>query len=253
VSGAARLAHICRHPIKSAGFEEIETADLVAGAPMPFDRIWAIAHEQAHLPAQAPGWEPKMRFLRGAAEGSLQAVAARFDPVMQTITLTHPHRPPLRDASLLRDGAEIVAWLAPLWPSTRPAPSHLVRRADGGALTDTPEPFVAILNLASNRELGERLRKDLSIHRWRGNLWVNGWAPWAEFNLIGAQLKIGNVELEVVEPITRCQATMANPSTGETDADTLGALETGYGHRDFGVYARVLRGGKISVGDAVEC
>ena len=252
MSDTARLAHICRHPIKSAGFEEIETAELVVGQPMPFDRLWAIAHEGAGLPALAPGWEPKMRFLRGAAEGGLQAIAARLDPVLQTITLTHPARPALENASLLRDGARIVDWIAPLWPATRPAPSHLTRRADGGALSDTPDPFVAVLSLSSSRDLGARMGRDLSIHRWRGNLWVDGWAPWAEFDLIGKRLTIGAAELEVVEPITRCQATMANPMTGETDADTLSALETGFGHRDFGVYARVLRGGRVARGDLVQ-
>ena len=29
---------------------------------------------------------------------------------------------------------------------------------------------------------------DLSIHRWRGNLWVDGWAPWAEFDWIGQDI-----------------------------------------------------------------
>ena len=35
------------------------------------------------------------------------------------------------------------------------------------------------------------------------------------------------------------------------DADTLGALQATYGHQDFGVYARVITGGTIAVGDTV--
>jgi MOSC domain-containing protein YiiM len=35
------------------------------------------------------------------------------------------------------------------------------------------------------------------------------------------------------------------------DADTLGALEDGYGHQDFGVYARVIGGGRVALGDPV--
>jgi uncharacterized protein YcbX len=251
VRDAARLAHICRHPIKSVGFEEIDTADLTAAQPLPFDRLWAVTHVASGIPGNPEGWEPKMRFLRGAAEGGLQAVQARLDPVTQSVTLSHPARPAL-EASLLREGAAIVDWLRPLWPQTRPEPSHLVRRSDGGALSDVPEPWVSVLSLSSNRVLGKRLGQELSIHRWRGNLWIDGWAPWEEFDLIGRRIAIGATELEIVERITRCVATTANPHTGRADADTLGALESGYGHMDFGVYAKVLRAGRIALGDRVE-
>ena len=53
------------------------------------------------------------------------------------------------------------------------------------------------------------------------------------------------------ERITRCKATTVNPETGRIDADTLGALEAGWGHQDFGVYAEVISGGPVAVGDAV--
>jgi len=45
---------------------------------------------------------------------------------------------------------------------------------------------------------------------------------------------------------------MANPETGRRDADTLGALENGWGHTDFGVYAEVTQTGMIRPGDSVE-
>jgi MOSC domain-containing protein YiiM len=35
------------------------------------------------------------------------------------------------------------------------------------------------------------------------------------------------------------------------DADTLGALEAGYGHTDFGVFARVIAGGQVALNDEV--
>ena len=51
--------------------------------------------------------------------------------------------------------------------------------------------------------------------------------------------------------IARCKATTANPETGLCDADTLTALRQGWGHRDMGVYATVLSGGRIAQGDSV--
>jgi hypothetical protein len=44
---------------------------------------------------------------------------------------------------------------------------------------------------------------------------------------------------------------MANPETGRRDADTLGALEEGWGHTDFGIYAEVIEGALIRTGDPV--
>ena len=247
-----RLAHICRHPIKSAGFEELARVALKPGRTLPFDRAWAVAHAGADFGDAPARWEPKLKFLRGWAEGALMAIRSQFDDATQTVRLSHPARPDLT-ARLPDEGAAVVDWLRPLWPARRPAPVRLVARADGGALTDVPDPWVSILSLTSNRILGQRLGQELSIHRWRGNLWLEGLAPWEEFDLIGREIEIGAVRLKVRERITRCRATCANPETGRLDADTLGVLEEGYGHQDFGVYAEVIAGGPVAVEDRMTC
>ena len=89
----------------------------------------------------------------------------------------------------------------------------------------------------------QQVGKPLSNDRWRGNIWLDGPAAWDEFDWIGRTLRIGTAELEVRERITRCMATTANPDTGQRDADTLGALQSGWNHRDFGVYGVVTQGG----------
>lgn len=247
----ARLAHICRHPVKAAGFEELDSIELTAGEPMPLDRRWAVAHAAAPFKGNPEGWERKQAFLRGVASAELMAIRARWDEAAQRLALNHPRAGTITaDPESPADAARLVDWLRPLWPEGRPAPDRLVRRASG-ALADNPEPYVSILNLASNRALGQRLGQALSIHRWRGNLWVDGLAPWEEFDLIGQEIAIGAVRLRMERPITRCLATAANPETGRSDADTLGALEEGYGHQDFGVFAVVASGGRLRIGDPV--
>lgn len=245
----ARLAHIVRHPIKAVGWEEIAATTLAAGRALPWDRAWAVAHEGSRpLPA---GWASKSHFLRGVAAPALMAVRARLEESAGRLTLSHPAgceitlRPGVE-----ADDAALINWLRPLWPSSRPAPAALVA-ASSQPFTDTEAPFVAVLNLASNRALGQRLGQALSIHRWRGNLWVDGWAPFGEFDLVGRKVRVGAAVLHIEEPITRCKATCGNPETGLADADTLGALAAGYGHEDFGVYARVVEGGPIASGDPV--
>lgn len=244
------LAHIVRHPIKSVGWQEIERAALTQGRPLPFDRLWAVATEAAGVQGDVIAWQPKSRFVRGAAEGRLQAIRAAFHEDSGAITLNHPDRDPFTGI-LPQDAAALVDWLRPLWPNSRPAPSHLVSRTDGGALSDVPEPYLAILNTTSHEILSERMGLDLSIHRWRGNLWVSGLTPWEEFDLIGHEIQIGTARLRIEQRITRCVATTFDPKTGVKHGDTLAALTQGWGHQDFGVYARVVGSGEIAKDDKV--
>jgi len=247
---APRLAHIVRHPIKSLGYQEIERAALIAGRPLPLDRVWAIATEAAGYRTDIVDWAPKMHFVRGAAQGSLQAVQIQMNDADGSLTLTHPQRPAF-SGRLPDDAAALVDWVRPLWPETRPATDRLVSCADGQALADVPEPYLSVLSLTSNRILGQRMGQDLSIHRWRGNLWLDGLAPWEEFDLIGQKIQIGTAHLQVEARITRCVATTFDPETGRELGDTLAALMRGWDHTDFGVYARVIEAGDIALSDKV--
>jgi uncharacterized protein YcbX len=116
-------------------------------------------------------------------------------------------------------------------------------------MTDSDFPSISILSLGSLRELSAKMGQPLSIDRWRGNLWLDGSAPWEEFSWIGKTLTIGTATLRIEERITRCRATMVDPLTGKIDGDTLAALEQNFGHQDFGLYARVLSAGKVALGD----
>lgn len=244
----ARLGHICRHPIKSHGREDLASVRLSAGAGLPFDREWAVAHEAARL---VPGWNPCVNFARGSKAPALMAISAALDEATRRVTLTHPDRDPLNFAP--DDPADLpafLAWVAGLNPADRAQPAQIVTA--GRMMSDTDYPSVSILNLASNDDLAAKMGMVLSPYRWRGNLWVSGWAPWAEFDLIGRHLRIGTAELEVTERIERCNATKADPATGQISGDTLGALNHHYGHQDFGIYARVIRGGDIALGAEIE-
>ncbi|MFN7225280.1 MAG: MOSC domain-containing protein [Paracoccaceae bacterium] len=244
-----RLAHICRHPVKSIGFEELASAPLTQGRALPFDREWAVAHDAAKFDVLV-SWAPKMNFLRGVAGPNLMAIKAKLDEAARQVTLSHPTAGsitlcPDTDSTVLMD------WLRPLWPQDRPAPVRVVH-LPGQAMTDWPDPFVAVLNAASNADLGHRMGVDLSIHRWRGNLWLDGLDAWDEWGLVGKTIRIGGSELRIEQRITRCKATTVNPDTGISDADTLGALQTFFGHQDFGTYAVVTKSGPIAIGDSVE-
>jgi uncharacterized protein YcbX len=239
-----RLAHICRHPIKAYGRETLASVRLSAGQGLPFDREWAVAHEAARL---SPGWNPCQNFTRGAKAPALMAVTAALDEGSRRVTLRHPDRPDLTilpDESA--DQARLVEWAKPLIPASRARPVS-VHRGDV-ALTDSDYPTVSVLSLASLADLSARMGMDLSIDRWRGNLWLEGAAPWAEWDWVGQRFAVGDAVLEVTERITRCTATAVDPQTGKMSGNTLAALESNFGHQDFGVFAKVITGGAVALG-----
>lgn len=246
----AALAHIFRYPIKAHGREELASVVLSAGACLPWDRHWAVAHERSKFDPGAPAWVPCGNFQRGARTAAVMAIAARFDEVAGTMDLTHPDLPPLRFRPHT-DGDQLIDWLAPISPDADFRPTALVR-APGQGMTDTDYPSLSINSLASNAALAAHMGRDLSLHRWRGNLWLDGLEPWEEFGWIGRRLRLGEAVLQVQERIGRCKATAANPDTGRVDSDTLGALRALVGEQDFGVFATVIHGGRIAPGDRVE-
>jgi len=244
----ARLSLIWRHPIKSHGREDLASVRLLAGEGLPWDRAWAVAHEAAKL---REGWSPCVNFARGAKAPALMAITCTLDEEARRVTLRHPER---GEITIRPDAAEdlprFLDWVTPLNPPERAQPARLV--SAGRAMTDSAWPSVSVLNRASLGDLSARMGLPLSPHRFRGNLWVEGWAPWAEWEMLGRRVRIGATVLELRERITRCKATTVDVETGLPRGDTLAALETGYGHQDFGLYAEVIEGGEIALGQEVE-
>lgn len=244
------LAHIFRHPIKAHGREALASVLLSAGACLPWDRHWAVAHGRSKFDAAQPEWVPCSQFQRGARTQALMAIEARFDETAGEMILTHPALPALTFRPET-EGAALIEWLAPISPEGDFRPVALVS-APGRGMTDSDFPSISINSLSSNAALAQHMGVDLSIHRWRGNLWLEGLAPFAEMDLIGREIRVGEALLRVEERIGRCKATTANPATGEVDTDTLAGLRSLTGAQDFGVYAVVTAPGRIAPGAMVE-
>ncbi len=242
------VTDLWRHPIKAHGREPLASVRLVEASTVPHDRIWAVTHEGTRL--EGAGWAHCSNFTRAAKTPSLMAITATFDEASETVSLAHPRLGPI---SFRPDdeSERFLAWIAPIMPADRPAPTGIVRLGRQG-LTDTPYPSVSILNHASRRAFGQKAGRDLSMHRFRGNIWLDGLAPWEEFDWVGRRIRIGGAVLRIEEPTGRCLATAVDPETGRRDTDTLGVLETGWGHTQFGVYGIVEEAGEVRRGDTVD-
>ena len=143
----------------------------------------------------------------------------------------------------------LMAWLAPLWGADKSPPARLVRGPE--PLTDQSTPLISILSLSTLRAFEAHLGQPLGIDRWRGNLWIEGWPPMAEQDLIGREITIGEARLTVREPIGRCIATDADTKTGARQVDMLAALRDFTGTEDFGIFADVTTSGQIALQDEV--
>lgn len=244
---SAAVASLWRHPIKSHGREKLTSVTLKKGCTMPWDRTWAVAHDASK--ATNVTWSPCAAFSRGSKAPALMAINAVLDEGAERITLCHPDRP---DLTFHPDteGDLLIDWVAPLMPADRAASARIVR-VPGRGMTDTDYPSVTLFNSASHRAVEQQLGQELSMKRWRGNIWVDGLAPWQEFNWLGRDVRVGDATLRIRERVKRCLATTANPETGLRDTDTLGALKH-WGHTDFGLYAEVIAGGDIATGNAVQ-
>lgn len=241
-----RITDILRYPIKSHGREAVARVVLSEGQSLPWDRRWAVAHEASE--ADGSAWVPCRNFTRGAKVPGLQAMTSALDEDSGTVTLAHPDLGELQfDPDT--EGDKLIDWTRPLMPEGRMVSDRVVR-AEVRAMTDSDFASVTLCNRSSHRAVSQRIGRDLSIHRWRGNLWFDGLAPWEEFDWIDREVRIGSAVVLVRERTTRCAMTHANPETGARDADVLGALDA-WDHRDFSVLAEVVKGGEIAVGDEI--
>ncbi|MDQ2095598.1 MOSC domain-containing protein [Rhodalgimonas zhirmunskyi] len=237
------LARIWRHPIKGIGAEELGEVTLAPGLPVPGDRAYAVLTGTAE---DTGAWQPCRNFARGCYGPELMAITAHTDADGR-ITLRHPARPELT-IDPATDGAALIDWLTPIYPPERPAPHTLIKAPEIGMADSSTPATISVLGTASLAALSEKAGQPLDQRRFRGNLWIDGLAPFEELSLVGRTLRIGDAELEFHKRIERCRATEANPDTGTRDVDTLRHLREGWGHTDFGITALVRKPGRIAPG-----
>ena len=246
------VSDLWRYPIKSHGRESIDTVELTAGQTMPWDRHWAVTHGDSKFDAESPAWMMCRNFMIGASSPSLAGISAELDEKNEALTLRHTKLGELIFwPDNAQDQARFLDWVRPLCPADQRQPVGLVAAPNRG-MTDTDYPTLSIVTNASHRAVEGRIGRPLERERWRGNIWLDGPSLWEEFEWIGKRIQIGGAVLEVIEPIQRCKHTMANPLSGVRDTDTLAALNEGFGHQDFGVYATVVESGNVSCGDTAK-
>ena len=247
-----RIESIYRYPVKGLTAEALEEVALTPGATLPGDRRFALAQGDSPFDPAAPAWLPKRNFGCLMVNARLALVQSAFDERSGDLILRIPGAPPLLASTRTEEGRAAIgaALTAYLGEEARGTPRFI--EASGHSFSDVPNKVVSIIGLSSLRALEQASGMVLDKLRFRANVYVAGGSPWVEFGWIGQEIQLGQAKLRVIKRIVRCPATEVNPSTGERDARPPRWLRDHFGHADLGVYAEVIEGGRICVGDALE-
>ena len=245
------LAAIYRHPVKGFTPEPLAHVDLAPGEGFPFDRVWAVENGPSGFDPAAPSFIPKQKFTVLASLPRVAAATTRFD---EADGILHASAPGL-DAFAGRLGAAqgreaFAAWLGGLLGEEARGPLKVVEAPAQHRFTDHPQGQVSLINLASVRDLSERMGVEVDPLRFRANLYVEGWPAWVENDWTDATLSLGPVKARMIKPIVRCAATHVNLKTAQRDLDVTRGLFDHYRHMHCGIYLQVVTAGRLARGDA---
>ena len=247
-----RIEHMYRYPVKGLTAEALETTLVEPGGTLPWDRAFALAQGDAPFDPAAPSWMQKTHFMCLMANASAALLKSTFDPRSGQLTILAPGGDAITEHALTEAGRERIGiWLAAfLGPEARGVPRF--HHVPGHSFSDVKAKVISLINVASLDDLSRRVGALRHNRRFRANLYFSGAAAWSELGWVGQEILAGRARLRVVKRIPRCPATQVNPETAERDADPVKELRAAFGHPDLGIYAEVIEGGEIAVGDALE-
>jgi uncharacterized protein YcbX len=246
----ARIAALYRHPVKGFTPERLETADLAAGLCFPCDRLYAVEDGPSGFDPAAPDHISKMKFAVLAKIPAVAKARTAYDETTGVFSCSAEGQPDFAGDLRTAEGrAGLEAWLTDLLAEDLSGPLRVVEGPGDYRFMDSRSGYVSIVNLASVRDLEEKLGVPVDPLRFRANLYVEGWPAWIENDWTGRALTVGGAMAEVLKPIVRCAATHVDPVTAKRDIELVKALFDNYGHMFCGIYLNVTQGGRVAERD----
>jgi uncharacterized protein YcbX len=230
VSTDPRVLLVTRFPVKSMGGEPLPSAE-VGPSGLVADREWAVYGADGKL-----------------ASGKHSRRFRRMDPVFDLVAARRGED----TVVTLADGVEVVVGQS---DSDATLSAHFGEPISLRRETDVMHQDAAQLSLVGSATLVELGRHEgdgrpLDPRHLRANVVVQTEQPYAEEKWVSHDLTIGEVRVQVAEPIERCRMVGVAQVGLPARPGMLRAISD---HHDLnaGLYASILRPGTISVGDAV--
>ena len=247
------ITRLSRFPVKGLSAEPLTSLTLSAGEGVPGDRLFGFARFNSGFDPEHPRPLPKDRFVVLLKEAALAGLNTTFDDSTQSLKIAvdgSDHVFDMRDATkraeagnFLHETLRLADPEPPVFVSSAP---H--RFTDVSVRSPQMMNAISVINLASVRDLGTRLNKDIHPARFRANVEIDGLPPWSELDAVGETLTFGDVQLRILSRTKRCAATEVNPQTAERDLNLPYLLRKELGHTDMGVYVEVAFGGQLELG-----
>jgi uncharacterized protein YcbX len=248
----AIIRTIYRYPVKGLSPEPLAATTLSPGATVDGDRLYAIENGPSGFDPATPAYLPKQRFLMLMKNERLARLGTRFDDAGQVLAISEGGAEVVRGDLRTPEGRAAIEGFFTAFSADELRGPPKVLAAAGHSFSDVARKVVSIINLASVAAIENMTGRPVDPLRFRGNLYVDGWPAWREFDLLGEEIAIGpQARVKVVKRIVRCAATNVEPGTGVRDLNIPATLLRHLGHADCGVYAEVTAGGAIAPGDEV--
>lgn len=258
-----QLSGITIYPVKSCAGINLNSVALGRFGPVG-DRRWLIVDERGRFVSQRE--QPRMALvsveqvqggIRLSMEGSsIETATPGAEAPELKVTIWEDSV----DARLADSGAG--QWLS----AQLGLPCRLVYMPDssrrlvdgqfarGGETVSFADGFpLLLISQASLDDLNSRLSNPVPMNRFRPNLVVNGCEPFAEDSW--RRIRIGDVELDVAKPCSRCVIPSIDQATAQRDGQinrVLAAFRRFNGQIMFGQNLLYQRAGTLTLGDAVE-
>jgi uncharacterized protein YcbX len=248
----AAVKSLYRYPVKGLSPQALARTRLAPGQTVPADRLYAIENGPCGFDPGQPAYFPKVRFLMLMRNERLAALRTDYDEESHTLTIRWERQEAARGDLRSAEGrAAIERFFASYCADELRGPPKVLF-GEGHSFSDVAKKVVSIINLASVAAVETAIGAPVNPLRFRGNIYVEGWPAWHEFDLIGRELAVGGAQLKVVKRIQRCAATEVDPDTGIRDLPIPRTLMQSFGHADCGVYAEVMAGGDVAIGDPLD-
>jgi uncharacterized protein YcbX len=181
----------------------------------------------------------------------LATLRSRFDDATFTLTIARGGKPVVSGRLDTPLGRQLIEQFIAAYMKAELRGAPKIVHAPGHSFSDVAAKCVHIVNLASVRELERAIGRKVDPLRFRANVYLDGLAPWAELGWMDKEVAIGPARVKVFARTQRCEATNVDPGTGARDMAIPANLQRTWGHQDFGIYATVVEGGTIGIGDEV--
>lgn len=240
-----------RYPLKGFSPERLEAVDIAAGETFPRDRTYAIENGPGRFDPDHPKHLPKINFLMLMRNERLATLETRFEDATETLTILRAGKQVARGQLSTKLGRQMIEqFLSAYLKGDLRGPPRIVA-ASGHSFSDMDAKCVHLVNLATLRDIARTLGKPVDPLRFRANVYFDGAPAFAETQWIGREFAIGSVRLQAFAMTERCEATNVDPATAVRDLAIPQHLLRTYNHAEVGIYARVVRAGRVAEGDTL--